>query len=577
MFIYRQKAFISVLTLLIANMAAAQLFPAKNYPRDYFIYPVAAVKAYVANFGELRPNHYHMGLDCRTDQVQNKKVLAAADGYIAKVRIEPWGFGRAIYINHPNGLTTLYAHLNAFYAPLEKYVKQQQYAVKSWSVFLDLPANLFPVKQGDTIALSGNTGGSQGPHLHFEIRDTKTDKALNPSLFDFGIADDVSPDVYRLALYDRRISTYEQTPKLFRLKKVNGIYVTSPSLIMTKTDKVSFGLVAFDRYTGSYNNNGIYETVLYDNNIPVVGFQLDSIGYDETRYLNAHIDHKYRKNGGPYIQHISKLPGYNTGMYKTFNGDGVISTADDSTHNIKLVVKDAHGNASVVQFDIKRNPAYTEKKISDSASFFHHQVFHPGYINIFENANIRFYLPPNALYDSLIFTYKETTPYPGHTIYQLHNPGIPVHSYFPVSIKAETGFPGKLVMHRFAANKHDYVKAEPVVYGKETGWYKAAFREFGSFELMVDTTAPAITPIGFKNGMNCSKLKRIVFVIQDNTEEIKKFTASLDGNWLCFSNDKGSRFIYDFDEMCPAGEHELKIIAEDQVGNVAEKVYKFTR
>ena len=132
-------------------------------------------------------------------------------------------------------------------------------------------------------------------------------------------------------------------------------------------------------------------------------------------------------------------------------------------------------------------------------------------------------------------------------------------------------------MHRFANGKDDYAKAEPEKYKDETGWYKASFRDFGNFELMIDTIAPTITPIGFKNGMNCTKQSRIVFVVKDNTEEIKTFTALLDGNWLRFSNDKGSRFIYDFDEMCPAGEHELKIIVEDQVGNVAEKNYRFTR
>jgi murein DD-endopeptidase MepM/ murein hydrolase activator NlpD len=577
MFISPPKAFIFILTLLIANVSAAQIFTPKNYPKNYFEYPVAATKAYVANFGELRPNHYHMGLDCRTDQVQNKKIVAAADGYIAHVKIEPWGFGRAIYIDHPNGLTTLYAHLNDFYEPLEKYVKQQQYALKSWAVSLDIPANLFPVKKGDTVALSGNTGGSQGPHLHFEIRDTKTDKVLNPSLFDFGISDSIAPDIYKLAVYDRSISTYEQTPKLFTVKKVNGVYVTKPDLLITNTHKVSFGIVATDRYTGSFNKNGIYETVLYENDKPVVGFQLDSIGYDETRFLNAHIDHKHRKNGGAFIQHISKLPGYNTGLYKTFNGDGVISMEDDSVHRIKLIVKDAHGNASVVQFNIQQNTPFTKKKATDPTIFFQQKAFHPGFINIFENATIRFYLPQNYLYDSIRFTYKETSPYPGHTIYHLHNTDVPVHGYFPVSIKAETAFPDKMIMHRFAKNKNDYIKADAVVYGKETGWYKASFREFGSFQLMIDTTAPAITPLGFKNRMNCSKLNRIVFVIKDNTEEIKRFTATLDGKWLRFSNDKGSRFIYDFDEMCPAGEHELKIIAEDQVGNVAEKVYQFTR
>lgn len=571
------RVFIFIINLSVVNISSAQLFPQKNYPSDYFEYPVVATKAYVANFGELRPNHYHMGLDCRTDKVQNKKVLAAAEGYVAKVKIEPWGFGRSIYINHPNGLTTVYAHLNDFFTELEKYVKQQQYALKSWAVNLDIPANLFPVKKSDTIALSGNTGGSMGPHLHFEIRDTKTDKALNPSLFNFEIPDSIAPDIFKLALYDRRFSTYEQVPKLFTLKKINGVYVTSPSLIITNTNKVSFGIVANDRYTGSNNKNGIYETVLYHNDIPVVGFQLDSIGYDETRFLNAHIDYTFRNNGGAHIQHVSKLPGYNTGLYKTFSGDGVISTEDDSVHQVKLAVKDAHGNLSVVQFGIKRDTSFTEKKKADSSSYFRQQVFHPGYINIFENANLRFYLPQNYLYDSVRFIYSESSPYPGHSIYHLHNTGVPVHGYFPVNIRAATNRPGKMVMHRFAKNKHDYAKAEEVVYGKEKGWFKASFREFGSFELMVDTTAPAITPLGFKNGMNCSKLKRIVFVIKDNTEEIKKFTATLDGNWLCFSNDKGSRFIYDFDEMCPAGEHELKIIAEDQVGNVAEKIYTFTR
>jgi murein DD-endopeptidase MepM/ murein hydrolase activator NlpD len=570
------QAFFLVLQLS-THKSFAQLFPAKNYPRDYFAYPVAATKGYAANFGELRPNHYHMGFDCRTDKAQNKKVLAAADGYIAKVKIESYGFGRAIYINHPNGLTTLYAHLNDFYPELEKYVKQQQYALKSWAVYLDIPANLLPVTKEMFIAFSGNTGGSQGPHLHFEVRDTKTDKVLNPSLFNFQISDDVAPDIYKLAVYDRCVSTYEQTPKLFVLKKVNGVYVTSPALIITNTDKVSFGITASDRCNGSNNRNGIYETVLYENDNPIVGFQLDSIGYDETRYLNAHIDYKYRSGGGSFIEHVSKLPGYNNSVYKTFNGDGVINIEDDSAHKIKIVVKDANGNTSVLQFVVQRNSKAVLVKVKDSATYFQPKAFHPGFVNIFENDNIRFYLPKNCLYDSMRFQYNETSGKTGYNIYQLHNTSVPLHIYFPISIKAASALPNKMVMHRFANGKNDYAHAEPVNYGNETGWYKASFREFGNFELMVDTISPTITPIGFKDGMNCGKQSRIVFVVKDNTEEIKKFTATLDGNWLRFSNDKGSRFIYDFDELCPAGVHELKIIAEDQVGNMVEKIYRFTR
>ncbi len=142
--------------------ARAQYFPKKNYPQNYFQWPVDAKIGLAANFGELRPNHYHMGLDCRTDQKENRPVLAAADGYVAKIKIEPFGFGRCIYINHPNGLTTLYAHLNDFNAAIEKYITDQQYKLQQWAVFIDVPANLLKVSKGDMIAYSGNTGGSQG-------------------------------------------------------------------------------------------------------------------------------------------------------------------------------------------------------------------------------------------------------------------------------------------------------------------------------------------------------------------------------------------------------------------------------
>lgn len=572
---YILRLVLATLLLLNFNYCGAQFFSPVNYPQNYFIYPVVATKSLVANFGELRPNHYHMGLDCRTDQVQNKKILAAAAGYIAKVKIEPFGFGRCIYINHPNGLTTLYAHLNDFYPALEQYVKNMQYKLKSWAVFLDIPANLFPVHKGDTIALSGNTGGSQGPHMHFEIRDTRTDKVLNPLLFGFGIADTIPPLVSKLAVYDRNISTYEQTPKTFALKKTKDTFTAIPSLIIVNSSRVSFGITATDRFNENANRNGIFETVLYENDKPVVGFRLDSISYNETRYLNAHIDYKTRNSGGGFIEHVSKLPGYNNSVYKTTNGNGVISLNDTAIHNIRMDVKDANGNTSFVKFNVKRAGNLTNPKKNPQPD--NAQVFHPGYLNVFENDSIRFYLPQNCLYDSVHFQYNETKPKQGYTIYQLHNTNVPLQTYFPVSIKASSSLPGKMVMHRFANGKDDYARAEPVTAGKEARWYKAAFRDFGNFQLMIDTMPPVITPLGFKDGMNCSKQSRIVFVIKDNTEEIKKFTALLDGNWLRFSNDKGARFIYDFDEKCPAGEHELKIMAEDQVGNVSEKTYRFTR
>ena len=566
-----------VVTLLIFSVffisVTAQIFPAKNYPQGYFQWPLIAKVGLAANFGELRPNHYHMGLDCKTDQRENVTVVAAADGYVAKVKIEPYGFGRCIYINHPNGLTTLYAHLNDFNPALEKYIKEQQYLLKSWKIFIDIPANLFPVKKGQFIAYSGNTGGSQGPHTHFEIRDTKTDKVLNPLLFGFPIADNIPPDILRLAVYDRCISTYEQSPKFYSLKKINGVYVTTPALLISNTDKVSFAITAFDRYTGSSNKNGIYQAVLLDNESPVVGFQMDSISYNETRYLNAHIDYKLRSSGGPFVQHLSRLPGYVKGIYKDVSGDGVINIENDSVHHISIEVKDTYGNTSVLKFGVQRGNTKQEKNIPEALPNQEQIMFHPGFINVFENDKVSFYLPEISLYDSFMFRYNEIIPAKGFPIYQLQNTSVPVQGMFPVKIKNTlTNHPDKMVMHRFGNGKDDYAKAV-----NENSWYKSSFREFGSFQLLEDTIPPTVTPIGFKEGMHVTKLNRLAFVIVDATEELINFTAMLDGKWLRFSNDKGKVFIYKFDEHCPPGAHELLISVEDCVGNRTEKTVHFIR
>ena len=561
------RALLLITGLLMFSSGYAQFFTSKNYPKQYFQWPVGAKVGIAANFGELRPNHYHMGLDCKTDQKVNLPVYAAAAGYIARVKIDATGFGRSIMINHPNGFSTLYAHLNDFYPALESYITAQQYKLQQWDVMIDIPENLFMVKQGDFIAYSGNTGGSQGPHMHFEIRDTKTEKVLNPLLFGFPIPDVIEPAILRLAVYDRRLSTYEQSPKIYPLKKVNGIYKPAVPIVVT-SDKISFAITAYDKYSGSTNQNGIYRAVLFDDENPVSGFEMDGISYDETRYLNAHIDYKTRSGGGPFLEHLSRLPGYQDGIYKAGASDGIISLKDDSAHAIKILVSDADGNSSTLAFSLKRNGLVENKNEPGG------QLFYPNSINVFENDHISFYLPENALYDFFHFKYNEIIPATGKTIYQLHNTSVPLQTYFPIRIK-ENFLPadtGRIVMKRFAGAKEDYKKAS-----YENGWYKASFREFGNFQLMIDSIPPSVVPVGFKDGMNVSKAGRIKFAVTDNTETIKKFTGLLDGNWILFTNDKGRNFIYELDEHCSPGAHELVITAEDQVGNKTEKIYHFTK
>src|SRR5579871_888203 len=245
------KAFFVTAGLFVSLAASAQLFPATNYPRDYFRDPLDIPIKLAANFGELRPNHYHMGLDIRTQAKENLPVHAAADGYVTRVEIEPAGFGQAIYIHHPNGYTTVYGHLNQFFPALAAYIKEQQYRLKSWQVDLEIPANRFPVKKGDLIALSGNTGGSQGPHVHFEIRRTDGDVNQNPMLFGLPIPDNTAPSIIRLAWYDRsgNPGIYDCSPQLLPVQKVAIVthaepgstvasYSVAPSLLKVSAKRV---------------------------------------------------------------------------------------------------------------------------------------------------------------------------------------------------------------------------------------------------------------------------------------------------------------------------------------------------
>lgn len=560
--------------LLLPVISIAQTNSGAQYPKGYFRNPLNINPSLAGNFGELRPNHYHMGLDFKTNRVENLPVVAAADGYIARIKIEASGFGRAIYINHPNGYTTLYAHLNAFNPQLEEYVKKQQYQQESWAIDLTFTPDQFPVKKGDFISNSGNTGGSQGPHLHFEIRSTQTEENLNPMLFGFGILDNVAPTILRLAVYDRRISTYEQSPKLVTVKKTAAGYSTVPALITVSSPQVSFAVTSFDTHTGSANLNGIFEGILLDNNKEVVRFVMDSIGYNVTRYLNAHIDYKTKANGGAYLQHLSELPGYSKSIYKKTNGTGVIDLQDLQPHQITILTKDANGNAATLRFSVQYKVPAASIPVIQGA------VFQPLMLNVGEGSEDGdFYITEKGLYDSAHIRYNRTVslnPAVVSAIHTIGNTSVPLQEGLVVRIKPMTGVPEerlqRTVMQRFSGNRQEVVKVE-----WQQGWAIAKFRDFGSFQLVVDETAPEIIPVSFKDSADLSKATRMLITVKDNLDRFKNFRAELDGKWLRFTNDKGRNFIYNFDEQCVPGPHQLKISVADEAGNIATRIFTFNR
>ena len=350
------------------------------YSKDYFRWPVDNKPGIVANFGELRSNHWHMGLDVRTDQKVNMSVYAAAGGYIAKITVQPFGYGQAIYINHPNGLTTVYGHLNKFFPGLDSTVVAEQYKRQSWDIELNFTKDQFPVRKGQFIAWSGSTGGSQGPHVHFEIRNTNTQRCINPYFFNLPIADEVPPVFTKLAMYDRDLSIYNQTPILFPVKKSKNRYLLKDTLIRTNLSKIGFAIGAFDCVSGSTNPNGIYTGRIFLDEQPLIQFALDSMDYNETDYANAHVDYKYRYRGGPYLQLLFKLPGDQGRVYKLKSGDGTIILNDTNVHAIRIEISDIKRNTSELNFKVK----YSSNPVP-LISHTPHKSFTPGDVNIFES------------------------------------------------------------------------------------------------------------------------------------------------------------------------------------------------
>ena len=565
---------ITLLLLLNSTSLVAQIFPPAGYPQGYFRNPLDIPMRLAGNFGELRPNHYHMGFDIKTNARENLPVYAAADGYISRIKIEPFGFGRAIYIVHPNGFTTVYAHLNTFNPTLEKWVKDQQYEQQSWKVFLELPSDLFPVKKGAFLAYSGNTGGSQAPHVHFEVRRTDGDVNVNPFLFGFPVADNVPPQLQRLAVYDRTLSVYEQSPRLFPVRAISGSsFITTPPVITVSSPLVSFAFGAYDTQTGSANHNGIFESTLLVDEQPVVAFRMDNISYNDTRDLNAHIDYKTKSQGGPFLQHLTELPGYVNAIYRHNKGNGAIDVSDGAVHAVSIIVKDASGNASTLNYKIQYSG--TDPERPEPAG----KQFYPLMMDGFESPDCEFYIGERCLYDSVHIKYNKSVNSNGQVVSSIHTigaPYIPLRDSFLIRIQPTRELTdaekSRTVMQWFAGSKKEVQKVQ-----WQGNWASARYRDFGNFQLVVDAEAPVIVPIGFEEGANLSKSVRIAFTVEDNFEECKKVRAELDGKWLRFTNDKGRTFLYYFDEKCMSGQHQLKIHAEDEAGNVTEKTYNFTR
>lgn len=542
----------------------------KDYPQGYFRNPLSIPILLAGNFGECRPGHFHSGMDIKTGGHENEPVFAAADGYVSRIKMEPGGFGHGLYITHPNGYTTLYAHLNDFIPAIQQYVRQQQYAKESWTVDLQFGPQQFPVKKGQQIAWSGNTGGSTAPHLHFEIRDSKTEHPLNPQLFGFAVKDNIAPLARQLVLYDLTLGIYQGARTLYPLRKAGTSFAPSKDSITIGGPSVGIGIIADDYMPGSDNTLALYTAEWYLDGALQGRIRLDDIGYDETRYLHAYADYGLQKEKGLWSQLLFQLPGNKLDrIYESLNNQhGMMVPGDAAFHAVRIVVNDVAGNSSEIAFNLRCLPGQHMPPCNDPAE--------AGSLRTFTTAEASFFLDETALYDKVciapMFIADAAALSPRVTI---GSASVPVHHSFDLSLKPDKliafALRSKVAMIYSDGKEESGHIATPIL----NGWYKASVRALGDYRLVADTAAPLLKPLAAIKGV-LSKAKSIAIRATDNYTSVKNFRAELDGRWILFEQH-GSVWTYVFDAHCPKGAHKLVVKAADENGNEATASFTFTR
>lgn len=556
--------------ILLVFLYLPVMAQAQDHPKGYFRNPLNIPMMLAGNFGECRSNHFHSGLDVKTESRENMRVHAAADGYIARVRIQNGGFGHVLYLVHPNGYSTVYAHLNDFAPDVQAYVESEQKRRKSWTVDLYVPASKFPVKKGDFIAYSGNTGGSLAPHLHFEIRETKNGHPVNPSLFGFDIVDNIAPKPTKVFLYDMSRSVYMQDPKSASLEEKAGSYTVWGDTMYVTAGQVGVAFQSNDYMDNSTNTLTYYTAELLMDGIPQCRITLDNIGYDVTRYLNAFADYSQKAKGNGWVQCLFRMPGNRLGgIYELNKTRGGLPVNDGKAHKVTISLTDAFGNNSKINFYVKNVPG-TAEPVADCD-----QLFKVNKENSFVHPNVKFQLDERDLYDDVCFRFSEKTDMDAYSArYKLHDASVPVHSYFSLYIKPNKPVPFEL-RDKIAMVQNDGSSAE---WGKaakyDNGWYKASIRNFGEYRLVADTKPPTIIPMQSRTAL--LKSERITFKAEEDITSVAKFDAYLDGEWIPFERT-GDIFYYIFDGTTKGGDHEIRVTVADENGNSESINYTFKR
>ena len=545
---------------LLLFLCGFSLIAQKNLPTDYFSNPLDIPLILAGNFGELRSNHFHSGLDFKTQQKRGLPIYASADGYVKRIKVSHYGYGKALYLQHPNGYITVYAHLQKFAGAIQKYVKEQQYDKEEYEIELFPEAAVFSVLKGDIIGYTGNSGSSGGPHLHFEIRDASS-RPMNPLLFGIDIPDSKTPIINAIFAYpiagDAQVNRSQNAVKLRLIRQKDGSYRTER---ISAFGKIGFGVSTDDQQDGASNKNGVYMISANYNGSEVFKIIFDKFSFAETRYLNRFIDYGYYKKNRTRVQKLFRESNNPLSVIVDESESGYVTIADGFSSVYTIEVTDFKGNKVSVTIPIegKQEEIRETKPIGETIDYVYFDQS-----NSITKGKFSVYIPSESLYENTYLQIESNA-----DTLRLHEDIVPLHKNMTISVDASNY--SKSDMSKLYIGKVNY-KGAP--YYNET--YRNGTRlsirtrTFGTYVLAMDTVPPKITPLNFEDEKWISKNETLKLKIEDDVSGVSSYRATINGKFILTEYDyKKDVLVYDFeDNIVSETENKLKIIVVDNVGN----------
>ncbi len=527
---------------------------------EYFASPLDVPLELSGTFGELRSNHFHSGLDIKTQQREGLNVIASAPGYISRINVATYGYGKALYVQHPNGYTTVYGHLKNFSPEIEAYIRKIQYAKESYDIEVYPDAGVLSVSQGDIIAYSGNTGGSGGPHLHFEIRDGDQ-RPMNPKKFGINVKDTRPPTINSLFAYplgeEAHINGSAQRQRIRLIPLDDGSFRTDQ---INACGDIGFGISAYDQQDAGANQNGVYKIEANMNGELVFEMIMDRFSFGETRHLNQLIDYEYFSNNKSRVKKLFLGDNNPLSIYNNVKNQGKLNIQDSLNYVYTIKVQDFAGNDRLVRIPIQgKHPG---KELQSPLKQTDHFVRANQAYNVEENG-IDIYIPAGSLYEDtyLDITFEEES-------VTFHRDDTAIHSNITIGFDVSKYSPAekeKMFIARLGYQGRPFYNATT----KKGDRFTAGVRTFGKYGLRSDVKPPSITPVNFKDGQWLSGNSTLVLRVTDDLSGIKSYRATVNGKFILMEHEyKNNTLTHHFsDGVVTDTENKLKVVVTDNMGN----------